>query len=173
MSSSQTDLVGRELAKGEIPEAGLLRAADAVLAARPRPATGLEPGDVGVVLIGENDLEAVPVVVGVGHLGSRVRAPRRQMARERSGQAEKFEVKLGHPGAVSRIPLGGHGGRPGGLVKGEDGRGHVLEADREKTPRVAHRAPKASAQRGCPARGRLHGPRTSSKRPGHGSDRDG
>src|SRR5215469_13005255 len=66
----QPDLVGGELAEGELAEPGVLAAADAVLDASVAAMARFELGQVGVVLVGDEDLEAEALVVGEGELGA-------------------------------------------------------------------------------------------------------
>jgi hypothetical protein len=72
-SSSQTSF-GGEVAEGQLLEAGLLGGADAVLDARAGAVAPFERGDVGRWLIGEDDLEAMALVVGERELGAGVGA---------------------------------------------------------------------------------------------------
>lgn len=66
----QPDLVGSELAEGEAAQPGVLAAADAVLGASAAAMAGLELGQVGVVLVGDEDLEAEALVIGEGELSA-------------------------------------------------------------------------------------------------------
>src|SRR5215472_5633226 len=66
----QPDLVGRELTEGEVTESGVLAAADAVLDASVTTVARLELGQVGVVLVGDEDLEAEALVVGEAELSA-------------------------------------------------------------------------------------------------------
>src|SRR5262245_45997371 len=67
------DLVGSELAEREVAQPGVLAAADAVFDPSAAAVTRLEPGQVGIVLVGEKDLEAEAQVVCEGELGAGVR----------------------------------------------------------------------------------------------------
>jgi hypothetical protein len=69
----QPDLVGGELVEEEVPQPGVLAAADALLDVGTGAMTGLELGQVVALLVGDEDLEAKPLVVGEGELSGRVR----------------------------------------------------------------------------------------------------
>ena len=86
----QPHLVERERLERELGQAGVLVVADAVLDARALAVATLEDGDVGVGLVGEDRLEAVPVVVGERQLRAGVRDARggRSPANP-SGQAQR------------------------------------------------------------------------------------
>ena len=57
-----------EGAEGEVLEAGVFAAADPVLDERVLAVELFEPGDPFALLVGDEDLEAVPVMVGEGEL---------------------------------------------------------------------------------------------------------
>ena len=67
-------LVEVEVAEGQVLEAGVFVVADVVLDAGALAVAALEQGDVRLVLVGQQDLEAVAVVVGDRQLGTRVGA---------------------------------------------------------------------------------------------------
>ena len=99
--SSQTRVHG-VVAERELVHAGVLAGLDAVLDARVAAVARLQVGDVGVGLVGQDRLEAVPVVVGEGQLRAGVRAlAAHDHARpgRPAGQVQAVG-DLGDPGAV-------------------------------------------------------------------------
>ena len=68
----QPCLVGGEVAEGEVAQPGVFGRSDAVFDAGAVAVAQLEGGDVCVWLVGDEDLEAVAVVVGEGELGAGV-----------------------------------------------------------------------------------------------------
>ena len=60
--------VGDVAAEGQVPQSGRLRGPDLVLKPCVAPLPELETGDVGVVLVGDEDLEPVTVDIGEGEL---------------------------------------------------------------------------------------------------------
>ncbi len=75
--------------KGSLQHAGVLVVADVVLDAGALALATLEHGDVLVRLVGEQNLEAVPVMVCEGELGARVRALAPDISREPEGHEER------------------------------------------------------------------------------------
>ena len=69
----QPHLVDRERLERELRQAGVLVVADAVLDPGALAVTALEDGDVGVGLVGQDRLEAVPVVIGERQLRAGMR----------------------------------------------------------------------------------------------------
>ena len=70
----QPHLVERELLERELGQAGVLVVTDPVLDVRVLAMAALEHGDLSVVLVGEDRLEAIAVVVGERQLRAGVRA---------------------------------------------------------------------------------------------------
>ena len=68
----EPDGVAAPSVEGEVGKAGGLGGADAVLDAGALTVAQLQPGQVGVGLVGDEDLEAVPVVVAEAQLGAGV-----------------------------------------------------------------------------------------------------
>jgi hypothetical protein len=68
----QPDGVAAQQVEGEVAQPGGLGGADAVLDPSALAVPQLQPGDVGIGLVGEEDLEAVPVVVAEAQLGAGV-----------------------------------------------------------------------------------------------------
>ena len=64
----QPDLVAPPAVERQVRKAGRLRGADAVLDPGAPPVPQLQRGDVGVVLVGQEHLEAVAVKVGEAQL---------------------------------------------------------------------------------------------------------
>ena len=76
----------------------------------------LEPGDARAGLVGDEDLETVPVVVGEGQLRARVWSfALADRARPRGPGGEVEICQLGDLGALARLALGGVRCLPGGL----------------------------------------------------------
>lgn len=69
----EPDGVGVEVAEREVGQAAVFGGADAVLDPRAGTVLALERGDLGIGLIGEDGLEAVPVVIGERELCAGVR----------------------------------------------------------------------------------------------------
>ena len=67
-------LVHLEVLEGELAQPGVLVVADVVLSVGALALAALQHGDVRIVLVGEEDLEAVPVVVGEGQLRAGMRS---------------------------------------------------------------------------------------------------
>ena len=88
------DLVGQEVLEWEVAEAGVLGATNAVLDSGVSAMTNLEGDDVGVALVGDEDLEAISLMVceselcsGMGPLAPTDRArPSRPRAQVEAGQ---------------------------------------------------------------------------------------
>jgi len=70
----EPDRVHLEVAEGEVLEAGVLIVADVVLDAGALAMAALQGGDVGLGLVGQEDPEAVAVVIGEGELRAGVGA---------------------------------------------------------------------------------------------------
>jgi hypothetical protein len=71
-TSLEPDAVAPPQVERQVGQAGGLGGADAVLDAGALAVAQLQGGQVGVGLVGEEDLEAVAVVVGEAQLGARV-----------------------------------------------------------------------------------------------------
>jgi hypothetical protein len=103
----QPDAVVLEVSERQIPEAGVLVVADVVLDAGAGAVAALDRGDVSVGLVGEDRLEAMPVVVGEAQLGTGVRTlaahdhPRiRRPAGQVEGIGDLGDLPVGALGAV-------------------------------------------------------------------------
>src|SRR2546423_7155208 len=131
----QPDLVGGELAEGEAAQAGVLAAADAVLDASATAMAGFELGQVGVVLVGDEDLEAEALVIGEGELSAGMGAFAPADGAGPLGPGAEVEVgQLADGGALTLLAGLGDGRHPGALGHGQDGVANRLaevEADRE------------------------------------------
>jgi hypothetical protein len=68
----QPDLIGPPLMEGEAPQVGVHAAANPVLDPGVSAVANFEGNDVGVLLVGDQCLEAKPLVVSEGELGARV-----------------------------------------------------------------------------------------------------
>src|SRR6266536_2666596 len=142
----QPDVVGVEVCKGEVAEAGGLGTADAVLDAgvgavadlqrgggaggrpgrfgrvgRPGVVAGLQGGGVGILLVGDEHLEAVAGVIGKGHLvagaGVGPLAAADRPGPHRPALAWKVQGrKLPHPRAGPLVAVGVQGLNPAGVV---------------------------------------------------------
>jgi hypothetical protein len=101
----------------------------------------LQRGEVGVGLVGEEHLEAVPVGVGEGKLGAGMgilTAANRPGALGPAGKVQS--VQFGDLGAQAGLSVGVHGGHPSGVGDGQDGLAHALvgrQADREPDAALA------------------------------------
>lgn len=104
--------VGLEGAEGEV-KAALLAAADAVLGRGAGAVELLEAGDARALLVGEEDLEAVAVVIGEGELGAGVGALAAADGARPLRPGRKIESKLGHPCPFSLLSVLGEGRLPG------------------------------------------------------------
>ena len=99
--------------EGEVAKSAFLTAADPVLAGGAGALELLEAGDPAALLVGEEDLEAVAVVIGEGELGAGVgalAAADRPRPRRPGGEIER---KLGHPGTLPVLSVLGKRGLPG------------------------------------------------------------
>jgi len=87
----QPDLVAAQQVEGQVAQPGGLAAADAILDAGAAAMAQLQGGQVGVGLVGDEHLEAVPVGVAERQLGARVRilaAADRPGARRPAGKVQ-------------------------------------------------------------------------------------
>jgi hypothetical protein len=118
----EPDGVAAPAVERQVGQAGGLGGADAVLDPGALPVAQLQPGQVRVGLVGEEDLEAVAVVVGEAQLGAGVgvlSSADRPGARRPGVQVDPAG-QLAGLGAVASLAVGLHRGRPGVLGLGED-----------------------------------------------------
>jgi hypothetical protein len=119
----------------QVSQAGGFAAADAVLGAGALAVAQLQPGHVGILLVGDEDLETVPVGVGERQLRAGVgilTAADRPGAGRPAGQVEAR--KLGDLGALARPAVGVDRRRPGVGGHGQHRGADALvgrQADRE------------------------------------------
>jgi hypothetical protein len=95
----------------EIAKAGVLGGADAVLGPGAGAVAALQGDDVLVLFVGEQDLEAVALVIGEGKLRARVRALAAADGPRALGPAGQVEIQLGHPGPSALGPVWRTAGR--------------------------------------------------------------
>ncbi len=138
----EPDGVEIEVAEGEVAQAGVLVAADLVLDAGAPAVAALEQRDVDVLLVGEQDLEAVAVVVCERELGARVGALAADDPARALGPVAALEEvgDLGDLGALARLLVAGQRRRPRSLLQSEDRSADRLgqvEPDRVADPSLA------------------------------------
>ena len=104
-SSSQAAFIWKAW-KGRFLQAGVFGAADAVFAGGALAVQLFEAVDPGALLVGEEDLEAVAVVIGEGELRARVGALA-AADRPRPGRPTgEVELELADPGARAALAVG-------------------------------------------------------------------
>ena len=93
-----------EAVEGQVVGAGRLQCLDAVLDDRVLAMENFELGDVGVGLVGDEALEAMPVEIGERQLGAGCGRSRRQISRVRSGQSGRLTLPVS---SVTQAPSRG------------------------------------------------------------------
>jgi hypothetical protein len=138
----QPGLVVLEGGEGQVADAGLLGAADRVLAAGAAAVAQLQGGDVGVVLVGDEGGMAVPLGVEDFELGAGVGtlAADDQPGALRPGGEVDVIAQLDDPGTIATRAVGFNRALPCRFGRGEDRLADPcidLVADREADTGVA------------------------------------
>src|SRR5215218_6626372 len=140
---AQPGVVGGKAPERQVAQPGGLGGADAVLHVGVGAVAGLQDGGVGVGLVRDEDLEAVPVLVGGAQLMRRagvgpLTAADRPGALGPAGAGEIQVGELGDPGAAAGSAVGVQGGLPGRLGQGQDrGLDALVAVEPDREPQLA------------------------------------
>src|SRR5690606_10856353 len=133
------DLVLGEMVQGQVGQAGVLGAADAVFAAGPAAVAEFQVGELAAAGVGDEAGEAVAVEVGEAQLRAGMGpffAGDDAHAFGPAGQVQQAG-QLGHPGAGPDLAVGVVGGRPSAVRQAQDRGLDVVgegEPDRVRQP---------------------------------------